>query len=395
MQYSSGAARAAPGNIDSRRFVVIDCETTGLGQHDRIVEIAALTLNSRTWESVDEYDTLINPERDIGPVGVHGITPSMVEAAPVFSDVAAALARRIHGAVLVAHNLTFDTRMLKYEFERLGVLFDPGAGLCTLRATGQKLGAACDRFGVQLRAQHRAFTDARATAELARQIGAGEQRDFAATKVGYLASTPNPRTLRREAAGADISDLARVVSHAYYPYSDEAMLQYLDALDWVLDDRYIDEQEHAEINHLADSLGISSALRARAHRAYLASIIAAAERDGIITEVEQQLIKQVADALEIGDVVIPDITAVPSDSILREGMRVCFTGEAESIPRNELEERTAFAGMQPVQSVTKKGCDLLVAADTASQSGKTRKARQYGISVMALVDFLDQIGYRT
>ena len=43
-----------------------------LGRHDRIVEIAALTLDPKTWEPVDEYDTLINPERDLGPVGMHG-----------------------------------------------------------------------------------------------------------------------------------------------------------------------------------------------------------------------------------------------------------------------------------------------------------------------------------
>ena len=32
-------------------FVVIDCETTGLGRHDRIVEIAALTLDPKTWRT--------------------------------------------------------------------------------------------------------------------------------------------------------------------------------------------------------------------------------------------------------------------------------------------------------------------------------------------------------
>ena len=80
---------------------------------------------------------LINPERDLGPVGLHGITASMVEAAPVFSEVAAALAGRIHHAILVAHNLPFDSRMLAYEFARLGVPFDVGSGLCTYRATAR------------------------------------------------------------------------------------------------------------------------------------------------------------------------------------------------------------------------------------------------------------------
>ena len=115
--------------------VVVDVETTGFGRSDKIVEIAAITLDSATWETIDEYDTLINPERDVGPTGVHGITASMVEAAPTFSDAIAAIAARLQGAVLIAHNLAFDARMLLYEFERRGIAIDPGAGLCTYLAT--------------------------------------------------------------------------------------------------------------------------------------------------------------------------------------------------------------------------------------------------------------------
>ena len=55
-------------------------------------------------------------------------------------------------------------------------------------------------------------------------------------------------------------------------------------------------------------------------------------------------------------------------------MRVCFTGEAvvegTQVHRSKLEEYTVLVGMQPVKSVTKKGCDLLVAFDTFSHSGK-------------------------
>ena len=177
-------------------LVVIDCETTGFGRRDRIVEIAALTLDSRTLEPVDEYDTLVNPQRDLGPVGVHGITASMVEAAPVFGEIASAVARRIDGGTLVAHNLPFDTRMLACEFERLGVAFDSGAGLCTFRATGDKLGIACARFGIELSLQHRALADARATAQLAGHFAADMRRDARAATVGHIADPPSPRTLR-------------------------------------------------------------------------------------------------------------------------------------------------------------------------------------------------------
>ena len=384
--------------MESRTFVVIDCETTGVGQHDRIVEIAALTLDPETWEPVDEYDTLINPERDLGPVGLHGITASMVETAPVFSEAAAALARRIHHGILVAHNLPFDSRMLAYEFARLGVSFDVGSGLCTYKATSEKLSTACKRFGIALDIQHRALADARATAGLARKIAVGEPFDLDAATVGHLPHTLNPRTLRRETADAGISELARIVSHAHYPYSDEALLQYLDALDWVLDDHHIDEQERAAIDELANSLGISSARRDNAHRSYLTSIIAAAKRDGVVTVSEHRLISQVMDSLNVTDVAMPDATELPATSNLRNGMHVCFTGDAivdgKSISRHVLEERAACAGMQPVASVTRKGCDLLVAADLSSQSGKARKARSYGIPVMDVVDFLGQVERR-
>ena len=150
--------------------VVFDCETTGLGRHDRIVEIAVVTLDPVTLEITDEYDTLVNPERDVGPVGLHGITPPMVEAAPVFEEVVAALARRLHGRTLVSHNLPFDVRMLRYEFERMGAAFSPGAGVCTQKATRQKLSAACDMLGIELEHQHRALADARATARVLRQM---------------------------------------------------------------------------------------------------------------------------------------------------------------------------------------------------------------------------------
>ena len=379
------------------QLAIVDCETTGLGKHDRIVEVAVVLLDPITWETTDEYDTLINPERDVGPVGVHGITATMVEAAPVFGEVAFSLSRKLHGSILVAHNLAFDARMLRQEFDRLGIEFDLGEGLCTLRATREKLIAACQRHGICLDSQHRALADARATAALARKV-LKDESGFQSTlpaAVGNVHQTPGIRTLRRETLDAGISEMARVVSHCRYPSSDENLLQYLDALDWVLDDSHIDEHESAEIAELAASLGISSRQRDQAHRAYLRSIIAAVERDGIVTESEHVLITRIADNLGISDLPIPDVTDLPPGSGFRAGMRVCFTGSAifQGVPitRGFLETTAAQAGMQPVGSVTKKNCDVVVAADSSSSSGKARKARKYGIPVVSVKEFLSAL----
>jgi DNA polymerase III epsilon subunit-like protein len=79
------------------RFAVVDVETTGLYNSDRVVEVAVVTITA-DGRVVDEWDTLINPQRDVGPTHIHRITPSMVSAAPTFEEIAVALARRLDGA---------------------------------------------------------------------------------------------------------------------------------------------------------------------------------------------------------------------------------------------------------------------------------------------------------
>ena len=382
--------------VSTPRLIVFDCETTGFGKHDRIVEIAALTLDPETLEPTDEYDTLINPERDISNTGVHGITASMVEAAPTFPEIAATLARRLHGAILIAHNLSFDSRMLGYEFTRVGVEFNSGAGLCTLKATGEKLNSACRRYGITLDHQHRALADARATASLAREVLDESDTGLVSANFGYVRLPLSVRTLRRESSDAAINEMARIVSLSYFPCADEALLHYLDALDWVLDDGYIDDGERAAMKELASNLGITVEQCHQAHRSYLSSIIAAAERDGIVTESEKRLIENVANVLDITDVTLPNVTQLSVSSRLQCGMRICFTGEViingRNLERDLLQEKAAIVGMQPVRDVTKKGCDMLVAADTSSQSGKARKARKYGIPVIEVTEFLNEVG---
>lgn len=103
-------------------FSVLDTETTGLfpGGHDRIAEIAIVRMN-RDGEVLDRWETLVNPQRDLGKQSLHGIRSCDLLGAPTFSDLAAELAWRLSGTVLVAHNLSFDARFLDAEFRRAGM----------------------------------------------------------------------------------------------------------------------------------------------------------------------------------------------------------------------------------------------------------------------------------
>ena len=368
--------------------VVIDVETTGFGRNDRIVEIAAITLDPATWQTIDEYDTLINPERDVGPTGVHGITASMVEAAPTFTDILAAIARRLQGSLLIAHNLAFDARMLRYEFERRGIAIDPGAGLCTYLATRKRLVLACAEHNIPLSQQHRALADARATAALARQLGFSKRARN--TKVARISDVPQKvshHTLRRGLADAGTGSMHRVVSRASYPHCDEGIQQYLDTLDWVLDDGMIDAREHSEMEWLARDLNISEEARMNAHRAYLNCIISAVERDGVISAAEHELMLQIASQLGVQDATIPEMTSVRGIDSIPDDSRVCFTGVAN---KAQLESIAEHAGFKPVRSVSKKGCDVLIAADVATASSKARIARKWGIPIISAEDFVDR-----
>ena len=376
-------------------YAIVDCETTGFGKHDRIVEVAVVVVDGTSGAVVDEYDTLVNPQRDTGPVGVHGVTASMVEAAPAFDEVAGALALRLHGAVLVAHNLSFDVRMLRQEYERLNTDIDEGEGHCTLRLTSEKLEVACARFGIALNGHHRAMADARATAQLLLQFLEELPEGVPATVRGEDLPL-NPRTLRRDAAvGSSQSQMARIVAAAQYPTSDGPLLAYLDMLDWVLDDLVITQSEREHMSTVATDLGIDPSQREAAHAAYLQSIVSAAQRDGVITEAEHSMIGTIATALGVDTVEIPEVTKRSESGPLAPGLRVCFTGEAivdgRKVERTELEARAAHVGLQSVADVTKKGCDILVVADPSSMSRKAKKAREYDKPVMSIEDFVEQV----
>ncbi len=158
-----------------QEYYVVDLETTGFSPRlgDRIVEIAAVRIRG-DGTVLSEWSTLIDPLRDIGATHVHGISPADVVGAPVFEEIVGDALQHLHGAVLVAHNLSFDLRFLTAEFDRAAVDIRAWPALCTLRfselvephATPRKLADCCQRHGIQIAEEHHALSDARAAAAL-------------------------------------------------------------------------------------------------------------------------------------------------------------------------------------------------------------------------------------
>ncbi len=204
-------------------YVVVDTETTGgsaLRGH-RVTEVAAVRV-AYDGTVLEEFTSLVNPERPI-PAFISALTNiswEMVRDAPRFADIAPEVARLLEGRVFVAHNAAFDWRFLSWELQR-ATGFPPEARvLCTVRlarkvvpeVASRSLDALCYFFGLENQARHRAYGDARVTAELLRRLLARvEEREIVTWgALEALVGRRKPRAPRRRPAmptGMDTSDI--------------------------------------------------------------------------------------------------------------------------------------------------------------------------------------------
>lgn len=155
-------------------YAIIDIETTGgNGTRDKITEIAIYIHDGNSI--VKEYQTLINPECNI-PYNITqltGISNEMVENAPPFYEVAKDIVEITTDCIFVAHNVSFDYRFVKAEFQNLGFNFQRET-LCTVKLSRKhlpghrsySLGNLCNDLHIGINGRHRAGGDALATCEL-------------------------------------------------------------------------------------------------------------------------------------------------------------------------------------------------------------------------------------
>ncbi|WP_339896322.1 exonuclease domain-containing protein [uncultured Algibacter sp.] len=159
-------------------YAILDIETTG-GKYNEegITEIAIYKYDGH--EVVDQFISLVNPERDIQPfvVNLTGINSNMLRNAPKFYEVAKRIVEITETCILVAHNAQFDYRILCTEFRRLGFEYERKS-LCTVELSkdlipGQasySLGKLVRSLGIPVTDRHRASGDALATVKLFKML---------------------------------------------------------------------------------------------------------------------------------------------------------------------------------------------------------------------------------
>ena len=206
--------RRRPFSLEEARFAVLDLETTGFSpEADRIVEIAVVVTDAR-GAIHREYTTLVRPGIPVRATRLHGISDADVVGAPRFPEIVGDVGALLRGAIVVGHNLGFDLRFLRTEFERARLELPPWPGLCTMQLArwlltldAYGLEDCCRALKVRPGPEHRALPDARATAGLlcrllhrARRRGCEDVRELGCSPRRFRAvrfPPPSGRSLPR------------------------------------------------------------------------------------------------------------------------------------------------------------------------------------------------------
>ncbi|UCR89685.1 exonuclease domain-containing protein [Mycetocola spongiae] len=414
-------------------FAVLDFETTGISPeyHHRVIELAVVHV-APDGAIEDRFETLVHPDRDLGPTHIHGLRGSDMREAPRFSGIAPEFLDRLRGRVLVAHNASFEARFLRAELARLGVDSPVGNGdaLCTMRLAtlflpggGRSLADCCAAYDIPLHDAHRAVNDTVATAKLLAayreenpraDVWARHRELAAGQDWPTLPSTGTRWVSRGSAPEQERSFLERTVQSLPGGITDQGTAidegrgshrtqtpeeqEYFALLDRVLADGFVTLLEAEELVTLAGDLGLRETDRARLHDDYFEDVVIAAHRDGILDADEIQQIRTVGTLLNIDPREIEAALIIePAPPVEKQettggvrpisGDMVVFTGDMPH-PRSYYEEIARARGLEPRAGVTKK-VRWVVAEDVDSFSGKALKARNYGIPILSASRFLE------
>ena len=424
--------------MPERGYAVISLKTTGLFpyQRDRVVEVAVVHLDEGGHITA-RWETVVNPESNVGGSANHGISTAELLRAPTFAQIAPRLVNLLSGRVLVTHNAQFVTGFLMSEFEQIG--YAPGRGLeavCTMHlarsylpGAGRLLVDCCAAYDIEIEPGPGALVQAVACASLLAAYVHGspsaapwtDALDRAAlnvwpaiprgttgrAQVGTALVGAEPVWVHRDPAPTDVlatpSFLARVTVKLPDYTGPEEHLDYLALLDLCLLDRVLLPHDTRELRVLAQFSGISPTDCTALHRSYFEDLARVAWSCGALSIADSAELIAVARMLDVAAEVVATALAAPAvatrqpvasidEVLLERGDIVVLTGDMARA-RADWGKELVARGLSLGTAVTMR-TRLLVAANPESFTGKTGKARDYGIPIVSEFGLRSLIGVR-
>ena len=157
-----------------KNFAILDVETTGgKFNQEKITDISILIYDGN--KIINRFETLINPDKEIQPFvqRLTGINNELVRNSPRFKDVSKKIFEITKNKIIVAHNVDFDYRIIKNEFQNINIKYLRDS-LCTVDLSklifpnlkSYKLTNLLSNFGIVNQNPHRANSDALGALEL-------------------------------------------------------------------------------------------------------------------------------------------------------------------------------------------------------------------------------------
>jgi len=169
--------------VDDVRFVVLDCETTGLNPNaDQIITIGAVAVQNDAILLGDSFEALLKIARNTNAVTVHGVTRDDSRSGMEEPQALELFLDYLRDGVIVGHHIGHDIASLDAAYHRhwgfhlsnrcldtkyLALhLHKAGAFSGRLQPRSFTLDALCEAFGVIPHDRHTAAGDAFLTAQI-------------------------------------------------------------------------------------------------------------------------------------------------------------------------------------------------------------------------------------
>ena len=382
-------------------IAVLDTETSRHPSHlpNRIVEIGIVLWDAESDAPIAEIETLVNPNSVIeeGSSRIHGLVSSDLEGAPSFREIAEWLPHFLDERVVCGFNVSFDSRMLNYEFSRVGSDFEVTQTFCArygISGNNKPLGDVCEDQGFKIKNAHTALGDARATLQVLRNYGLHRVLEEAkGSKHRWISRSDDLRPLtwsRYKAGLSDEFELFRENSiWELEGLSPES--QYTGLISSVFEDRKVSDEEAAKLESFARQLGLSGSAVLELHEEYLGILEARARENGVVSQLEVDRISHMAGLLGLETSLIVD---EPPAAEISTGSLVCVTSEATVFGKSWSFESLSVLiekmECRPTNQLNKKdGVSLLLCPEVHARTGKAQKAATWGIPMMSFADFLE------
>ncbi len=315
--------------------------------------------------------TLVNPERDLADArAVYAITADDVLLAPTLPAAWATLAPLLEGCTPVGIGIDEDLGKVDFELKRQGRVLPMPLGVdVTARLLnederqGSRSPRALDRARAALSAHGRLGAELAGGTPFALAGLVDDDPGYLLTRDGDVAV---PRSESMPTLSA-IVDVSRAIGHLVL---DGSAVQDLPAAPRDGAGRVAAAAVAERLANVATTSRLSPSLVER------------------LRHVEQWL------GIDFVDAAVAAVAdRFPGiDDVLVPGARICFTGTAIGADgrvweRADITELAQRHGLQAVANVSKTRCDVLVVAEVGTQSGKARKAREYGKPVLTAEEF--------